>query len=27
VYIHEFEAADIVRSELVRTISARYETG
>lgn len=27
VYIHEFEAADIVRSELVRTITARYETG
>jgi phosphate starvation-inducible PhoH-like protein len=27
VYIHEFETADIVRSELVRTISARYETG
>jgi phosphate starvation-inducible PhoH-like protein len=27
VYIHEFEAADIVRSGLVRTITARYETG
>jgi len=27
VYIHEFEAADIVRSRLVRTITARYETG
>jgi len=27
VYIHAFETADIVRSELVRTIAARYETG
>lgn len=27
VYIHEFEAADIVRSGLVRTITARYEAG
>jgi phosphate starvation-inducible protein PhoH and related proteins len=27
VYIHEFETADIVRSGLVRTITARYETG
>jgi phosphate starvation-inducible PhoH-like protein len=27
VYIHRFEAADIVRSELVRTITARYENG
>jgi phosphate starvation-inducible PhoH-like protein len=27
VYIHEFETADIVRSDLVRTITARYETG
>lgn len=27
VYIHEFEAADIVRSGLVRTIATRYESG
>jgi phosphate starvation-inducible PhoH-like protein len=27
VYVHEFEAADIVRSGLVRAITARYETG
>jgi len=27
VYIHEFETADIVRSTLVRTIAARYESG
>ena len=27
VYIHEFEAADIVRSGLVRNITARYESG
>ncbi|MCG6899817.1 MAG: PhoH family protein [Gammaproteobacteria bacterium] len=27
VYIHEFTCSDIVRSELVRTIMARYETG
>jgi phosphate starvation-inducible PhoH-like protein len=27
VYIHEFEAGDIVRSGLVRSITARYETG
>jgi len=26
VYIHEFETADIVRSRLVRSITARYET-
>lgn len=27
VYIHEFEATDIVRSGLARAITARYETG
>ena len=27
VYIHEFETSDIVRSGLVRSIAARYETG
>ncbi len=27
VYIHEFEAGDIIRSGLVRSITARYETG
>jgi phosphate starvation-inducible PhoH-like protein len=27
VYVHEFEAADVVRSRLVRRILERYETG
>lgn len=27
VYIHEFEAADILRSGLVRCITVHYETG
>jgi phosphate starvation-inducible PhoH-like protein len=27
VYIHQFESADIVRSDLLRNITARYETG